>query len=73
MIRGARTSAGVPLAQLFPIREWTEAYLHYRYQVRTFAFSEYFDIATMAAKNAMKRILEISRDSFYDGIRRERR
>ena len=73
MIRGARTSAGVPLAQLFPIREWTEAYLHYRYQVRTFAFSEYFDIATMAAKNAMKRILEISSDSFYDGIRRERR
>lgn len=73
MIRGARTSAGVPLAQLFPIREWTEAYLHYRYQVRTFAFSEYFDIATMAAKNAMKRILEISSNSFYDGIRRERR
>lgn len=73
MIRGARTSAGVPLAQLFPIREWTQAYEHYRYQVRIFAFSEYFEIAATAAKSAMKGILGISSDSFYESIRRERR
>lgn len=73
MIRGARTSAGVPLAQLFPIREWTQAYEHYRYQVRIFAFSEYFEIAATAAKSAMKGILGISSESFYESIRRERR
>jgi HD superfamily phosphohydrolase len=74
MIMGARsTSAGVPLAQLFPIREWTQAYEHYRYQVRIFAFSRYFAIAAAAAKAAMKQRLRISSDSFYDRIRRTRR
>lgn len=73
MVIGARAAAGVPLAQLFPIREWTEAYEHYRYQVRIFAFSEYFDVAAQAAKVAMQRCLGIASDSFYDGIRRDRR
>ena len=38
------------LSQVFPIREWTQAYEHYRYQVRIFAFSEYSDLAAEAAK-----------------------
>jgi len=73
MIMGARTAAGVPLDRLFPIREWTEAYEHYRYQVRIFAFSEYFDLAATAGKAAMKRLLGISSDAFYESIRRERK
>jgi len=74
MIMGARsTAAGVPLAQLFPIREWTHAYEHYRYQVRIFAFSRYFDDAAAAAKAAMQQILGISSDQFYNNIRRARR
>jgi HD superfamily phosphohydrolase len=74
MVVGPReTSSGVPLAQLFPIREWTQAYEHYRYQVRIFAFSEYFDITAVAAKLAMQRKLGIASDSFYESIKRERR
>jgi len=73
MVMGAKSSPGVALAHLFPIREWTEAYEHYRYEVRIFAFSEHFDITATAAMAAMKRLLGISSDSFYETIRRERR
>lgn len=73
MVMGATSAAGVPLAQLFPIREWTHAYEHYRYQVRIFAFSEYYEITKKAAKAAMQRILEIASDTFYEGIERERK
>jgi uncharacterized protein len=73
MVMDRRSAAGVPLAQLFPIREWTQAYEHYRYQARIFAFSEYFDLTAAAAKTAMQRILEISSDTFYESIRRTRR
>jgi HD superfamily phosphohydrolase len=55
MIMGARSAVGVPLAQLFPIREWTQAYEHYRYQVRIFAFSEFFESATAAARMPCRR------------------
>lgn len=64
---------GVPLTQIFPIREWTQAYEHYRYQVRIFAFSEYWQLTAAAAKTAMKRVFGIMSDSFYDNIRRDRR
>jgi hypothetical protein len=73
MIMGARSAVGVPLAQLFPIREWTQAYEHYRYQVRIFAFSEYFEMTATAARAAMQKILGISSDAFYESIRRSRR
>lgn len=73
MVMDRRSAAGVPLAQLFPIREWTQAYEHYRYQARIFAFSEYFDVAAAAAKTAMQRMLGISSDSFYESVRRTRR
>jgi uncharacterized protein len=64
--------AGVPIAQVFPIREWTEAYEHYRYQVRIFAFSEYLDLTKQAAKVAMQRVLGIHSDGFYAGISHDR-
>ena len=73
MVKGAGSaSPGVPIAQIFPIREWTQAYEHYRYQVRIFAFSEYCELALRAAKTAMQEILDISSSTFYDGIRRDR-
>ncbi len=62
----------MPLAQIFPIREWTQAYEHYRYQVRILAFSEYCEVALRAAKTAMQRVIGIEGDTFYDGIRRNR-
>ncbi|MGH7015153.1 MAG: HD domain-containing protein [Stellaceae bacterium] len=66
------TDAGVAVAQIFPIRQWTEAYEHYRYQVRIFSFSEYWASTRDAAKTAMKSVLKISGDEFYDNIRRGR-
>ena len=73
LIGGASTKqSGVSIAQVFPIREWTSAYEAYRYQVRIFAFSEYWDLTKDAAKAAMKHILKISEDKFYDSIRRDR-
>lgn len=72
LVDAGSASMGVPLADVFPIREWTQAYQAYRYQVRIFAFSEYWDTASKAAKAAMQRVLNISSDSFYDGIRRGR-
>ena len=73
MVKGGGSSGtGVPIAQIFPIREWTQAYEHYRYQVRIFAFSEYCEIVAAAAKKAMESVLQISSTSFYNNIRRER-
>jgi uncharacterized protein len=69
---GRRTQSGVPIAQVFPVRQWTEAYEHYRYQVRIFAFSEYWELTKTAAKAAMIRVLGISGDTFYESIKHER-
>ncbi len=65
MVIGARSDApGIPLMQIFPIRQWTEAYEHYRYQVRIFSFSEYWELTSRAAKAAMQQKLGISDDDF---------
>lgn len=61
-----------PVMQIFPIREWIQAYEHYRYQVRIFAFSEYWDLTVAAAKTAMQRTLGIQSELFYNSIRRNR-
>ena len=74
MVIGAKVAPpGVPLAQIFPIREWIQAYQAYRYQVRIFAFSEYYKLTVDAAKTAMKRTIGISSQSFYDSIQRVRK
>lgn len=65
-------SGGVPLIKIFPIKEWTEAYTHFRYQARIFSFSEYLSKTQEAAKNAMVKIINIYDSAFYDNIRRDR-
>lgn len=73
MVMGAKSDApGIPVMQIFPIRQWTEAYEHYRYQVRIFSFSEYWELTAKAAKMAMQKRLEISDDAFYSAILRDR-
>jgi HD superfamily phosphohydrolase len=73
MVMGAKSDApGIPLMQIFPIRQWTEAYEHYRYQVRIFSFSEYWDLTARAAKTAMQNQLGILDDNFYSNILRDR-
>jgi HD superfamily phosphohydrolase len=64
--------AGISLKRLFPIGEWTQAYAHYRYNVRIFAFSEYWEMAGVAARQAMPRILQINEESFYKRAKRSR-
>ncbi len=66
------SESGMAVAQLFPVREWTDAYEHYRYQVRIFAFSEHWDDAKRAAKTAMKKVIGIASEDFYEAIERQR-
>ena len=72
VVTGAGTAAGVRLTHLFPIRQWTEAYTHYRYHVRLFAFSEYHGPVTEAAKKAITAVAKIESESFYDSVARKR-
>ncbi len=62
----------VSFAQIFPIHKWTEAYQHYKYQIRIFSYSEHWKLTSDSAKAAMKRVLGISGEAFYDSIRRDR-
>lgn len=64
--------SGVAIEKIFPIGKWIEAYQHYRYQVRVFSYSEHWNLTRDAAKAAMKRVLRIYDDKFYDSIRRDR-
>jgi len=63
---------GVPIMQVFPVSQWTQAYTYFRYSVRIFSFSEYLDIAKKAAKAAMQQIIKIHGDSFYRKVERTR-
>ena len=72
VVRDTPNVSGVPLLDVFPIGEWTEAYAHYRYRVRIFAFSEYCAKVELAAKRAMQRIIKIEGDSFYQRVKRVR-
>lgn len=72
VIGGVQNIYGIPLKQVFPIDKWTQAYTHFRYYVRIFAFSEYWEITERAAKSAMKSIIGIKSDSFYERAKRIR-
>lgn len=63
---------GVRVDQLFPIKQWTDAYQHYRYKVRIFSFSEFIEDVKVAAKIAMTKHLGVEADEFYDQIERRR-
>jgi HD superfamily phosphohydrolase len=72
MIRETDRRPGVPLMQIFPIGQWTQAYTHFRYCARIYAFSEYRDVVVAAAKTAMQRVIRIHGESFYREILRLR-
>ena len=73
MLSDGKTGASdVRMANLFPIEQWTDAYQHYRYQVRIFSFSEFVEETRIVAKNAMKPFLKIRSAEFYDVIERTR-
>lgn len=73
MVMGAKSGTRTgPVMQIFPIREWVHGYEHYRYQVRIFSFSEFWEHTSRAAKAAMQRELGIQSEEFYQSIRRTR-
>ena len=72
VIGGTEEVVGVTLMQLFPINQWTQAYTHYRYHVRVFSFSDYWDATNTAAQSAMQRVIGIQGNAFYERVRRVR-
>jgi hypothetical protein len=54
-----------PFSDVFPIEYWIQAYESHRYEVRIFAFSEYFEVAKKAARSACSQVIGITSDSFY--------
>lgn len=61
-----------PLSSIFPIQYWIQAYESHRYHIRIFAFSEYYDVAELAARNTCKSIIGISDDAFFKAAQKER-
>lgn len=72
LLGGDRGLGGVPIAQVFPITQWTDAYNAFRYYVRIFSFSEYMEPTRTAARLAMQRVIGIKGSRFYQEVRRWR-
>jgi hypothetical protein len=62
----------VTIENLFPVEEWTEAYQAHRYYVRVYAYSEYVESVTRAARTAVEQIIGIREDAFFDSCLRKR-
>jgi len=62
----------IRLSSIFPIRYWIQAYEAHRYHIRVFAFSEYLNEASVAAKAALRRILNINDPAFYAALDKNR-
>lgn len=67
-----KVGPGVRIATVFPIGEWTQAYISYEYWVRIYAFSEYSKQVGTAGKQAMQEVIGIKGDEFYKAILRVR-
>ena len=72
IVLGGGTTVSIPLPEIFPIGEWTDAYKHYRYKMRIFCFSEYVDLVKRVAKNVLKAKIKIMDNDFYDKILKRR-
>jgi hypothetical protein len=66
------TAPPIKFSAIFPIRYWIQAYEAHRYHVRVFAFSEYWEVAQIAAVAAFKQILEIDDEGLYDFLKKQR-
>ena len=73
VIVGKSRAATPPKIQdVFPIGQWTEAYEAHRFFIRIFAFSEHLESAGVAAKAALKKVLRIENEAFYEEAGKER-
>ena len=62
------TDQPVSLTAIFPIRYWIQAYEAHRYHVRVFAFSEFAKDAQAAAIAAMRQMLKVEDEKFYEAL-----
>jgi hypothetical protein len=63
---------GVPISDVFPIGQWTQAYESHRFYIRIFAFSEAFSDTAAAARAALEKVTEIKSNDFYRSCLRTR-
>lgn len=72
VVDGPDSASGSCISKVFPIGEWTEAYMHYRYHVRLFCFSEYTEIVGKAANETIKKVVDIHDLDALKSLRRSR-
>jgi uncharacterized protein len=65
LIGRTKETAGVPIKDIFPIGQWTEAYEAHRFYVRIYAFSESADDTEVAARKAIESVIGIKSNEFF--------
>jgi hypothetical protein len=65
LIGRTKDTAGVPIKDIFPIGQWTEAYEAHRFYVRIYAFSESTGETEVAARRAIENVIAIKSDEFF--------
>ncbi len=64
--------ATVSIDRVFPIGHWTEAYKAHRYYIRVFAFSEYVELIDAAAQHAIRQVVKVGSQEFFESARKPR-
>ena len=65
LIGRTRETVGIPIKDIFPIGQWTEAYEAHRFYVRVYAFSESTKDVEAAARRAIEKVIGIKSDEFF--------
>lgn len=66
LIGRTKVSGGVPIKDIFPIGQWTEAYEAHRFYVRVYAFSEATLHTELAARKAIEKVIGIKSNEFFE-------
>jgi hypothetical protein len=72
LVGRTKDSPGVPIADVFPIGHWTEAYESHRFYVRIYSFSEFTDVAEKAAQKGIADVIGIASEEFFQFSRKPR-
>jgi uncharacterized protein len=65
LIGRTKDTLGVPIKDIFPIGQWTEAYEAHRFYVRIYAFSESASDVESAARKAIETVIGIKSNEFF--------
>jgi uncharacterized protein len=72
LVGRTKDSPGVPISEVFPIGHWTQAYEAHRFFVRIYAFSEWKPQVEEAAQKAIKRVIGVKSNDFFESAKRKR-